>query len=176
MGSTTDKDPAPPQPPPVALTIRQPTMSAVLHPGPGRRHLDNRYTPTEYRGPVALHAGMQLSRAGIGDRQTQLLLHGAEVPARRAERFAQRAPRRALVGVAMLTDCHLADGCYLPGGPCAPWGWPRYGGQTAWHWRLDEVRPLPAPLPLPGMIGLWELPGYVQDVLAEMLGRVPCPC
>ena len=43
---------------------------------------------------------------------------------------------------------------------------------SAWgqcHWLLDNVRPLPDPVPCKGMLGLWRLPDEVEKAVREQL-------
>lgn len=67
-------------------------------------------------------------------------------------------PVGAVVAVARLVDCHPDDG------PCTPWS-----AEGQWHWVLDDVQPLPVPVPCRGALSLWTVPA---DVLAAIDAQV----
>lgn len=126
-----------------ALTIRQPWADAIVHgkqPN-GPKRVENRTRPTKHRGVILIHAGV------AGDRQAVLdgIRPGPDV-------------RGAIIGVARLAACHIAEGC------CRPWGWTTPKPYT-WHWVLEGVHALPEPIPARGQLGLWR-PG--PDVLAAV--------
>jgi len=148
-----------------ALTVKQPWAWAIAA---GYKTVENRGRNFNYRGPLAIHAGMGWSE------------RGAEAPhvtdawrAYVAEQSAQsqgvvtvRYVRRgsvwsdaelacgAFVAVAELVDCHPSAGC------CKPWGEDNYtrpnkAATACHHLVLENVRRLDEPIPARGALGLW---------------------
>ncbi|XZO03459.1 MAG: ASCH domain-containing protein [Microcoleus sp.] len=120
-----------------AITLHQPWASLVAA---GKKHYETRSWPTNYRGPIAIHAGKKLE-------QDQSLLGLLEVP-------LSSIPLGAIVAIAELTDCILITkefslkqssfeqylGCWEEG---------RYA------WKLENVRAI-EPIPAAGKQGLWK--------------------
>jgi hypothetical protein len=133
-----------------ALTIRQPWADAIVHLVGNPKRTENRTRPTKYRGLVLIHAGL------TGDRVAVL----AGVP-------VGPDKRGAVIGTAQIIGCHPGMGC------CAPWGMMQASRSEPpiWHWELADVRPLAAPVPAKGQLGLWNPPA---EVLAAVLDQ-PCP-
>lgn len=175
-----------------ALTIQQPYAWAVAN---GHKTVENRTGPAwKYRGPIAIHAGARLSSRGMTDplvvaamvRQyawpepdwtprpgftvdtvlgwaarehlglDSTLDQGDRVPV---------VPAMAVVGFAQLADAHPAH----PGCCDDPWALVEYGGkQVSTHYVITAAFPLAVPVPVPGRLGLWELP---QQVALDVAGR-----
>lgn len=145
-----------------AITIRNPWARAVTA---GAKRVENRGRPTNYRGPLAIHAGRAPDIGG--DRDPRILgLFGND-------------PRRgaavgAVVAVAELVDCHLATGpCVNSFVRCGPWGDLDYGDKDAWHLVLDGIRALDRPVPTRGFVRVpWMLPANVeQQVRAQLAAQ-----
>lgn len=144
-----------------ALTVRWPHVAAIVYPAPDGcvpKRTENRTRKTEYRGPVAIHAGLAWdprSTVSLTQRhwENQGGLKGIDF----------EAASGAILAVADLTACHRADGAC-----CHPWG---ETGPEVWHWVLGNVRPLSEPLPCRGQLGLWRVPadaaGRVRAQIAE---------
>ncbi|WP_199043172.1 ASCH domain-containing protein [Glycomyces salinus] len=125
-----------------ALTVRQPWAHLIAH---GGKTIENRTRKTTYRGPVAVHAGKTLAVAEWEWARHHL---GA-----RAVPDRDRLALGAVVAVADLVDCHAAGWPSACGTEaCNTWG-ESHG--DAWHWVLDDIRPLTAPVPAHGQLGLW---------------------
>ncbi|MEU4212722.1 hypothetical protein AB0F13_22460 [Streptomyces sp. NPDC026206] len=106
-----------------ALTVPQPWASCIAH---GTKRVLNRPQPTDYRGPILIHAGHTTDHRAWN--------------APLARPFVRRPqPAAAIVSVAWLNDCHAYDGY------CTLWS-----GRGLWHWRLTNVTPLPKPVPWSG--------------------------
>lgn len=136
-----------------ALTVRQPWLDAIVLDDTDPKRTENRATRTHRRGLVLLHAGMSYDR------------HAVERPVMgrwmaRTGAFRLRAQFGAILGLAQITDCHEADGC------CGPWG---ETGPGVFHYTLDRVRRLPAPVPCKGALGFWR---PAPDVLAAVLKQL----
>lgn len=125
------------------LTIRQPWLAAILH---SDKRVENRVWPTGYRGPVLLHAAKTLDDAARRHRPLAAVVRGLPLE------------RGAVLGVAQLTDCHPDDG------ECTPWAVPGHH-----HLVLDEVTPLPLPVPWRGALGLWTPPESLLEQIRAQL-------
>lgn len=175
-----------------ALTIQQPYAWAVAH---GHKTTENRTGPAwKYRGPVAIHAGARLSKRGMTDPLVvaAMVRHyawpepdwapragftvdtvlgwadrehlGADSTLTVGERCPS-VPAMAVIGIAQLADAHPAR----PGCCDDPWALAEYGGkQVSTHYVLRGAFPLAAPVPVPGRLGLWELP---RDIALAVAGR-----
>jgi len=130
-----------------ALTVRQPWAWAIVH---GGKTVENRSRNIagNYRGPIAIHAGLAdaeppiINRTGPWGYNPDDLIRGA------------------IIGVANLWAVHEPrPGC------CANRGAPPFGDPWAmadhWHLCLSNPRPLAAPIPYRGRLGLWTLPDHV---------------
>ena len=122
-----------------ALTISQPYASLIAS---GAKWIDNRRWGTQYRGPLAIHAGK-----------------GAQYLTR--EELAEY-PTGCVVAVCQLTACfRLADLDRL-GERLASVGLTieqvrqHEHAEGPWCWLLQEVRRLEEPVPCRGAQGLWE--------------------
>ena len=150
-----------------ALSVQQPFATAIASWG---KAVENQPGPTSHRGSIAIHAASNWNRGGESakacldayDRHS-----GADEDRRLATRLRGRLdrrdqalfPRKAIIALALLTDCHQCNGS------CSPWA---AAGQ--WHWRLADVQPLPHPVPVQGQIGLWKLPADITHaVLSQLL-------
>ena len=133
-----------------ALTIHQPYAHYIVH---NLKFFETRSWQTQYRGPLAIHAG--LSTASL----------------EKLGREADEYPRGAIIGVGWLTDVIATDepadligkipymeyemGDWSPG---------RFG------WRIRHPLALALPLPMPGKQGLWR---PTDEQVAEIAGLLP---
>ena len=102
-----------------ALTIRQPWAWAVIHAGKTVENRSRNITG-DYRGPVAIHAGLKIDEAGQHDQlireawtgETRLAVDPDrptfyhDVPWQKAFSYGR------IIGVADLVDVHYATDCY----------------------------------------------------------------
>jgi hypothetical protein len=126
------------------LTINQPWAWAILHAG---KCVENRTWYTPHRGPLLVHAGKSRRWYDAEDPEDWKEAYGVELP--RWELMATGA----VVGVVELVDCvRPALDYFLPGrGPCV-WA------EGPWCWVLERPRAFPAPVPLRGQQGLFDVP------------------
>ena len=137
-----------------ALTVRQPWAWAIAEAG---KSVENRSRPLQYRGPLAIHAGLSIDRDAY--RAPAIMTASAA--------FQQRMGRPpvlatgAVIAVVDLVGCHGDSRC------CLPWGQP-------WqhHLQLANVRVLRSPVPVRGQMGLWFLD---EAATAEVRRQVPVP-
>ena len=160
------------------LTVRQPWAWAIIH---GQKDVENRVRSLgPYRGPVAIHAAAALAPCKRRDH-----LVGGDVDFERdSAGFLARSPRFAwpyrvpehrgrVIGVVDLVGEHHADevtptfcgicpeGCC----GCSPWAMPDHH-----HLELANPRPLTAPIPAKGRLGLWRPD---PDLTAAILAALP---
>lgn len=143
-----------------ALTVRQPWAWAIVH---GGKNVENRTRNIAggYRGPVAIHAGLQADEPALRD-----------LPARPPEWVT--APRvfyyGVFLGVVDLVDVHHQVGSGARNDCCdSPWADAWYHGRGSLvHLVLANPRPLPEPIPCRGRLGLWTPPADVLEQLREV--------
>jgi hypothetical protein len=140
-----------------ALTVKNPWAWAIFH-GKG---VENRKTRTNYRGPLAIHAGLTWSGRGESDpriRAAHLHLASADHPRRinRSDHTGCCFVFGMVIGTVEVTDCHLAVGeC------CGPWGIDPGG----YHWVLTNPHQLVTPVPCRGRLGVFDLPDPVATAV-----------
>lgn len=129
-----------------ALTIRQPWCHAILHLG---KDVENRSWPTQYRGPLLIHAGASRSRAEYAGFQN--MLADPECAALLRSRCVdpvcpafEDLPRAGFVGMADLVDC--------VGDSDSPW----WAGPGQFAFVLANPRPIPF-VPFKGRLGLFRV-------------------
>jgi hypothetical protein len=127
------------------LTVRQPWAWAIIH---GGKDVENRATNIVggYRGPLAIHAGLDFDRDG------RLTLRAAvDLPQIGSLDYGQ------IIGVVDLVDV------YVPARP----GVPAYDSSWAlpdhYNLVLAHPRPLAHPIPHRGALGLRRLPDDITE-------------
>lgn len=128
------------------LSVRQPWAWAIIY---GGKDIENRNWQTSYRGPLAIHAGkgfdftMEEMRIGLrgdyGEPITTML-----------KQFKGNDIRGAIIGVVDLVDCQPSWACDSP--------WKAGDDPDYFCWRLENPRPLAAPVPCKGQLGLFPAP------------------
>lgn len=132
-----------------AITLKQPWAALIFERG---KNIENRTWSTEYRGPLAIVAGL-----GFDD-----TAHSWAV---------ENLNYGCIVGVVDLVDVHehLAAEC---DDHCTVWGEYRpFGLRTIKHWVLENPRPVPldGEFPHTGFLGIRELDVAVERALLEVL-------
>ncbi|OMB79250.1 ASCH domain-containing protein [Mycolicibacterium conceptionense] len=161
-----------------AITVRQPWAWQIINQG---KNIENRTRNIagKYRGPVAIHAGLQPDKEAL-----------RRLPKRAPEWVT--APRvfdyGVILGVVDLVDVHEAhthltrrDGPMLvgPAEHCCTSGWAEPG---SWHLVLANPRPVSANpvadpgIPCRGALGLWTPPPDIVARLDALTAPVVEPC
>jgi len=155
------------------LSVRQPLAWAITTQG---KDVENRSRATSYRGLLAIHASKVYDEDAEIPVQSAAYRLGAllaevEQAGGRTE-AARHLALGAVVAVATLDSCHWEADCYRAGirrrgrgtWPCS--GWAALG---QFHWTLTDVRPLAAPVPCKGALGLWTLPDDAERAIRAQL-------
>ena len=127
------------------LTISQPYAYFVVN---GMKTIENREWPTEYRGPLLIHAGKKTDR--FQNISPEL---AAVIPSMLPAYY----PMGAFVGIVKQVDCvplRQVEGHPFAEGP--------------WCHIYEEAHPFPEPIPYRGRQKLWRVS---EDVVADMLER-----
>ena len=129
-----------------ALSLWQPWASAIAL---GHKRVETRHWSTAYRGPLAIHAA---KRFGPEERE-----FASEE--RALGRLPARLPFGAIVAVCSLTAIRATQDLELTVGAIerlyGNYAWGRFG------WVLEDVRPLPSPIPCVGRQGLFEVADHL---------------
>lgn len=148
-----------------AITVKQPWAWAIAH---GGKTVENRSRGTAYRGPLLIHAGLVWSQRGEYDPRVRAAWNGLHPQLAGSLGFTEH-PTGAVIAVAQLVDAHPDANC------CRPWGESEYleaSGRrrtVVHHLVLEDVVPLPEPVPCRGALGLWRPPA---DVVLQCGGAV----
>ena len=151
-----------------AITLKQPWAHVIfdlelvedLDTGVGRKNIENRTWSTEFRGPLAIVAGLGWDSSGPDIDPEEL-------------------PYGQIVGVVDLVDVHehLTERCD-PNGVCKPvslrGGWAEFrpfGLRTIQHWVLENPRDLTEHhvFPYTGFLGIRELGDSISKAIEQAL-------
>jgi hypothetical protein len=130
-----------------ALTLTQPWATLVAI---GAKQIETRSWSTRYRGPLAIHAAKGFPRAAHDLCYTEPFITALEL----AKIGPGVLPRGLVVATCQLTNVVRVE----PGRLYATERERAFGDYTIgrYAWLLDEVEPLPEPMPARGALGLWE--------------------
>lgn len=157
------------------MTVRQPWAWAIIH---GGKDVENRTRNLagDYRGPVAIHAGLTEDKAGYSPQMDALWAeHHERTPYPPAFPTTRRDQSiylefGAIIGVVDLVGVHPADDTGLTGS--RPGLWPTcsvWAERRGHHLVLANPRPLSTPIPYRGALHL-QTPTAAET--AEILRRV----
>lgn len=131
-----------------ALTVRQPWASAFFDlPAARAKDVENRGWSTNWRGRIAIHAGLAIDEGGLG----WFELHELPGPLDR--------DRGHVLGTVDLTGCHEAGSPQCVAHRCDsnPWAfWPTEPGQKIVHWVVEHPRRFVSPIRARGLQTLWS--------------------
>lgn len=133
-----------------ALTLWQPWASLI---GRGFKRYETRSWGTNYRGPLAIHAGAHGTRTSINETMFDIefeVTHGERILFCNVPQ-----PKSAVVAICHLADCiemtpEFIDQQTLLERSCGDWQPGRFA------WKLTAVNPLISPVPARGAQGLWN--------------------
>ncbi|MFE2823478.1 hypothetical protein [Streptomyces sp. NPDC059271] len=127
------------------ITVRQPWAACILH---GDKRIENRPRPWT-AGWRLLHAAAAIDRPALRDPLAARTIRSLELPT------------RAVLGVVRITGSHTDTPKQL----CSPWAQP-----DRFHLDLDDIHPLPLPVPCDGRLGPWRVP---HPVLTQVITQLP---
>jgi hypothetical protein len=137
------------------LTIRNPWAWAIFH----GKDVENRprNLAGEYRGPVAIHAGLSFAESvPLGGPLQDALDAAGPVPSFYAGQ---------IIGVVDLVDVHHCFNADTNFEGCSPWAEP-----DAWHLVLANPRPLTSPIPFKGALHLQTAPEGLEADIVRQIG------
>lgn len=153
------------------LTVKQPWAWAIIY---GRKDVENRPWGTDYRGPVAIHAGLRWDYEAFHDDRIKEALDRWGLSRETVTGIDLKVG--VILGVVDLVGVH--DGphpsedrfqhvgsCFQPRKPfglCSPWG-----QVDQKHLTLANPRPLDEPIPWKGALGLREIPIDFDSLLTS---------
>lgn len=157
------------------LTVRQPWAWAIIH---GGKDVENRTRNLagDYRGPIAIHAGLQHDGGAhvwfpvLEDAMNTWFGADHELWDASELHWPWFQGKGAIIGVVDLVDVHAGgtwsddlcvglDGSWTSS-RCSPWA-----EKDAYHLVLSNPRPLVEPIPYQGGLGLRRLPGDVVEAI-----------
>lgn len=142
-----------------AISIHQPYATLIAI---GQKLHETRHWPTTYQGPIAIHATKNLASIKLIIRmlyempndQLALALKDAfgTANARGTIEKLQSLPTGVIVCTARITGCWHAESLKpsFKDRMFGEWG---YG---CFAWRMEDVKPLPRPIPATGKQGFWD--------------------
>ncbi len=140
-----------------ALTLWQPRASLVAL---GAKKIETRSWPTQYRGPLAIHAAKAFGPAYrvLAYHQEPfrtVLVEAGLIPTQQYGMVPEGLPLGAIVAVCELVACErMTDPLIaMVGEPERSFGDYQRG---RWMWILKGIRRLREPIPAKGARGLWE--------------------
>lgn len=131
-----------------AVTLRQPWAWATIY---GGKDVENRHWRTRHRGPLLIHAGVDVDPDG----SASVLKTITDPDVFAWPRIAWEA-RGAIIGLVFLADI-LTD---------SPSRWALPGW---YHWAFEFPSPIDPPIPHRGRPGLWVPPASVVQALRDIL-------
>ncbi len=130
-----------------ALSLIQPWATAIMM---GNKKIETRSWKTDYRGRIAIHAGMSFPKYAIEFAQTEVALG----------RLPRRIPRGAIIGFVTIIGMQRTEEAALTiTGLERLYGDYSYG---RWAWLLADPEVLFEPVPCKGALGLWEVPADIS--------------
>ena len=131
-----------------SITIYQPFASFIIA---GEKQYETRAWKTDYRGPLAIHAGkMQFDPKQEEYRFFESLLEVSKLWPQRLNEL----PRGCVIGIVTLVDCHKIDRVFVEQLSERE----RITGDFSigrYAWELSVIKVLREPIPARGEVGLW---------------------
>ena len=152
------------------LTVRQPWAWAIIH---GGKDVENRVRNLagDYRGPVAIHAGLAYDSAWSSRALDDAMRASGEHTRPLPSLAAWRRNGGAIIGVVDLVDVHLdTDHEHDAGMPSACRCRSSWAEAGAYHLVLANPRPLVDPIPFKGALGLRRLDDATRILIESQVG------
>jgi hypothetical protein len=152
-----------------ALVVRNPYAWCIFQAAhdPGAKTVENRGWTTPHRGDLAVVEGRTLDRDALDHPLvTRTIDYFADGRGRLLPEW--EAARGVVVAVVNLHTVCLRSRSKAGLCTCPPWA---VSGQA--HWRFDNVRPLPEPVPARGLQGVFDLPADVEAAVRGQIGGTP---
>lgn len=154
-----------------AITLWQPYASLIAL---GAKTIETRSWSTDYRGDLAIHAGVSdMSMYMCYEEPSHSILRAAGLVEQRPG--TNSMPRSAIVAVVRLFDCRSTKwAASAPRALFPPHEW-EFGdyGEGRFMWLTDQLRRLPTPVPCSGAQRLWTLPAEVEAQVFAQIDGVP---
>jgi hypothetical protein len=128
-----------------AITVQQPWAWCIAA---GHKKVENRTWVTNYRGPLAIHAGRTVDTANI-DLVKNMLVELGVVPT-----VATPVPQQHLTATGAVVAVVDLVGICTDSARCYCGRWAAIGPN---HWKLANVHALAEPVPARGAQGLWNI-------------------
>ena len=137
-----------------ALSVMQPWATLIAL---GAKRIETRSWSTHHRGPLAIHASGRMNRDALlslhEQRIREALAAGGYREGSGPTSNPFGLPLGALLAVVTLVDIQRIPQGNIPDEPERTFG--DYApGRFAWI--IEDVRPLPEPVPAKGRLGLWQ--------------------
>lgn len=139
---------------PKAITINQPWASLIVR---GRKRLETRLWPADYRGPLIVHAARHAAAFAVEFAERE---HVRDALGGQAW---SELPFGSIIGWVQIDNCYQLDGRNLD---LIPFEERRLGDFRAqrWVWELSKPYELIKPVALRGEAGLWAPPVDFTDL------------
>lgn len=124
------------------LSVREPYASFIVYSG---KDVENREWPTNYRGPLVIHAAVKVCEVGADY-------------ARHFDAMPNQSVRPGhILGVVDLVDCvSVVDAK-------SPWA------EGPWCFVLKNPRPVPSPFAVKGKLGLWMPTAEILEAVVDLI-------
>jgi len=148
-----------------ALVVKNPWSWCIVQAAhdPGAKTVENRGWATPWRGDLAIIEGRALDRDALDHPLVTRTIERWSV-GRPALWPEWEATRGVVVAVVRLHTVCLRSRSKTGLCTCPPWA---VSGQA--HWRYDNVRPLPEPVPARGLQGVFDLPPEAEAAVRAQL-------
>ena len=128
------------------ISVRQPWAWAIIH---GGKDVENRNWPTNIRGRVAIHAGMQYDLTMVNARQMLRGEFGEPFTSMLKQYLTSNERQKgAIIGTVEIYDCVSNRVCD------SQW---KADGDEFYCWLLRNPVALREPIPMKGQLGFWTV-------------------
>ena len=131
-----------------AITVRQPWAWAIINAG---KNIENRNWKTHFRGRVAIHAAVGMTRDEYEDacEDIKRISRKMKIP------LYEDLERGAIIGTVEIIDCVQDSN--------SPWFLGEYG------FVLECPKRLPEPIPCKGALSFWNVPPNIESRIKKAI-------